>query len=132
MQMAIQIAYYRMFNECVLTYESVTTRTFRLGRTETNRSFSCEAKEFLFDFLSDDNKSKKNDALMKKLYSFSKAHSTRIRNASAGQGTDRHVMALRVLANATNNPVELFEHKAFHLPWKISTTSFTLTLNHEK
>jgi len=45
-QMAIQLAYYRMFGEPCATYESAQTRKFKLGRTETIRSASVDSKAF--------------------------------------------------------------------------------------
>jgi carnitine O-palmitoyltransferase 1 len=46
-QMAIQLAYYRMYHRLVLTYESATTRLYYKGRTETIRPVSMESKAFV-------------------------------------------------------------------------------------
>lgn len=45
-QMAIQLAYFRMFGKPCATYESAQTRKFKLGRTETIRSASVDSKAF--------------------------------------------------------------------------------------
>lgn len=37
--MALQLAYFRLYNKLVLTYESAATRIFRHGRTETGEHF---------------------------------------------------------------------------------------------
>lgn len=44
-QMALQLAYYRLHHECPPTYESASTRVFARGRTETIRTLSEESKE---------------------------------------------------------------------------------------
>lgn len=45
-QMAIQYAYYKLFKQTVLTYESAATVRFHHGRTETVRSTSNESRDF--------------------------------------------------------------------------------------
>ena len=45
-QMAIQLAYYRLYKRLVPTYETGHTRQFLHGRTETVRSATEEALEF--------------------------------------------------------------------------------------
>ena len=42
-QMAIQLAYYKMYGVSRATYESSGTRKFKDGRTETGRSVSVES-----------------------------------------------------------------------------------------
>lgn len=42
-QMAIQLAYYKMYGTCRPTYESSQTRKYAFGRTETTRSVSNES-----------------------------------------------------------------------------------------
>jgi carnitine O-acetyltransferase len=46
-QMAIQLAYYKMYGYCKATYESAGTRKFKHGRTETGRSVSVESVEWV-------------------------------------------------------------------------------------
>jgi carnitine O-acetyltransferase len=46
-QMAIQLAYYKMYGQCRATYESSGTRKYRYGRTETGRSVSVESVEWV-------------------------------------------------------------------------------------
>lgn len=47
MQMALQLAYYRMHKKVVLTYESATTRLYYQGRTETIRPVSEYSVAFI-------------------------------------------------------------------------------------
>ena len=49
-QMAMQIAYYRLHQKFVLTYESATTRLYYEGRTETIRPVSDESVAFVKSF----------------------------------------------------------------------------------
>jgi carnitine O-acetyltransferase len=42
-QMAIQLAYFKMYGVCRATYESAQTKKYRYGRTETCRSVSVES-----------------------------------------------------------------------------------------
>ncbi|XP_026103995.1 carnitine O-acetyltransferase-like isoform X2 [Carassius auratus] len=46
-QMALQLAYYRIYKRCCPTYESASLRMFRLGRTDTIRSTSIESEKFV-------------------------------------------------------------------------------------
>jgi carnitine O-acetyltransferase len=45
-QMAMQLAYYKMYGVSRATYESAGTRQYLNGRTETGRSVSLESVEF--------------------------------------------------------------------------------------
>ena len=51
-QMALQLAHYRMHGHSVSTYESASTAAFKHGRTETIRSATPEAAAFVADHLS--------------------------------------------------------------------------------
>ena len=53
-QMALQLAYYRMHKEVTAVYESASTRFFKHGRTETGRSMSVESLNFIKAFDNDD------------------------------------------------------------------------------
>lgn len=46
-QVALQLTYYRLENKLALTYEASTTRLYLLGRTETVRSLTNEAADFV-------------------------------------------------------------------------------------
>ena len=49
-QMALQLAYYRLHQKLVLTYESATTRLYYQGRTETIRPVSEHSVAFVRSF----------------------------------------------------------------------------------
>ncbi|KAL4660769.1 carnitine O-acetyltransferase isoform X2 [Arapaima gigas] len=46
-QVALQLAYFRMYHVCCSTYESASLRMFRLGRTDTIRSTSMDSLRFV-------------------------------------------------------------------------------------
>ncbi|XP_053138335.1 carnitine O-acetyltransferase isoform X2 [Hemicordylus capensis] len=46
-QIALQLAYYRMYGQACATYESASLRMFRLGRTDTIRSASVDSLKFV-------------------------------------------------------------------------------------
>ncbi|KAL7980862.1 hypothetical protein Chor_002016 [Crotalus horridus] len=52
-QIALQLAYYRMYGELCSTYESASLRMFRLGRTDTIRSTSVDALKFVQSMTAD-------------------------------------------------------------------------------
>lgn len=113
-QAAFQLAYYRTFKKIVATYESVGTTQFYHGRTETLRSVTKPMLSFIKDC---HNKTK----LLKAL----ETHVTNTREARNGQGIDRHLLALRILAAET--PVELFQDPIFihSNTWQLSTSQLT-------
>lgn len=53
-QIALQLAYYRLHKQATAVYESASTRLFKHGRTETGRSMSAESLAFIKSF-DDDN-----------------------------------------------------------------------------
>uniref|UniRef100_A0A8C1CIP6 Carnitine O-acetyltransferase a n=1 Tax=Cyprinus carpio carpio TaxID=630221 RepID=A0A8C1CIP6_CYPCA len=73
-QVALQLAYYRIYKRCCPTYESASLRMFRLGRTDTIRSTSIDSAKFV------------------------KAMDDPARHAIRGQAIDRHLLGLKLQA----------------------------------
>ncbi|KAL2092652.1 hypothetical protein ACEWY4_012450 [Coilia grayii] len=94
-QMAMQLAYYRMYKECCSTYESASLRMFRLGRTETIRSTSVESLAFVTAM---DNPAKQNSEKIALLENAIKAHRAYADLAVNGQAIDRHLLGLKMQA----------------------------------
>lgn len=46
-QMAMQLAWYRIYGKFTATYETVLTRMFKHGRSETLRTFSLESRQWV-------------------------------------------------------------------------------------
>jgi len=123
-QMAIQLAYYRLHHEFVLTYESAATVRFHHGRTETVRSASNESAAFC-RAMEDKNS---NDAeRLKLLQAAVKRHVRLMRAATNGDGIDRHLLGLRVLAAGTGQMPSLFTDKGYQLKFKLSTSQTPAT-----
>uniref|UniRef100_A0A8C2KZC5 Zgc:154046 n=1 Tax=Cyprinus carpio TaxID=7962 RepID=A0A8C2KZC5_CYPCA len=102
-QMALQLAYYRMYQTCCPTYESASLRMFRLGRTEAIRSTTTESLQFTKAM---DDPSKHVQVYI--LVAFS------VEKAIHGQGIERHMLGLKMMAieDLTSLP-EIFMDTSF-------------------
>ncbi|KAH8412427.1 hypothetical protein KR009_001927 [Drosophila setifemur] len=110
-QMALQLAYYKMHGKLPAQYESAHLRIFQEGRTETIRSTSTESKEFVLSMVSP----KATDA--ERLDSLRKAvdaHEKLTLLALNGGGIDRHLFGLQQMAIENCLPLpEFFRSKGF-------------------
>jgi carnitine O-palmitoyltransferase 2 len=111
MQLGIQMAYYKMHQQFVGTYESCSTAVYKHGRTETIRPVTNETKNFI------ESLSKPNDEQMKKdlLKKASEKHQQLIKEAATGQGFDRHLFALKYLQQAENKLHPIYTDKSYQL-----------------
>lgn len=94
-QVALQLAFYRMYQHSCATYESASLRMFRLGRTDTIRSASGASAEFVKAFDSSIKTSTEKVDLLEKAV---KAHRMYTNMAISGQAIDRHLLGLKMLA----------------------------------
>ncbi|XP_071321571.1 carnitine O-acetyltransferase [Trachinotus anak] len=94
-QIALQLAYYRMYRRCCATYESASLRMFRLGRTDTIRSASNASAAFVKAF---DDPSKQNAQKVDLMEKAVKAHRSYTNMAISGQAIDRHLLGLKMQA----------------------------------
>ncbi|MPC28469.1 Carnitine O-acetyltransferase [Portunus trituberculatus] len=94
-QMAIQLAFYRIHGEPGAHYESASTRKFVQGRTETIRSCSEESVAFAKAML---NPELDNAEKAQALRSAIDAHKNYAKNAVNGLGVDRHLLGLKLAA----------------------------------
>uniref|UniRef100_A0A3Q3G5Q6 Carnitine O-acetyltransferase n=1 Tax=Labrus bergylta TaxID=56723 RepID=A0A3Q3G5Q6_9LABR len=118
-QVALQLAYYRMYQRCCATYESASLRMFRLGRTDTIRSASNASAAFVKAF--DDPNKQKVDLMVKAVT----AHRSYTNMAISGQAIDRHLLGLKLQALEENLSVpELFKDPAYGkaLHYQLSTS----------
>ncbi|KAF9560486.1 carnitine acetyltransferase [Agrocybe pediades] len=127
-QMAMQLAWYQQQGEFTATYETVLTRMFKRGRTETLRTFSRESRLWVLSMVDP----RATDAeRFKLLCDAISSHSRRTREAMSGRGFDRHLLGLRLLLRPLNAESaalfedELFEHSA---QWKLSTSGLSAGL----
>ncbi|KAI5703780.1 hypothetical protein M8J75_016118 [Diaphorina citri] len=130
-QLAMQVAYHRLYGHLVATYESAGLRRFLLGRVDNIRANTMEALEFAaamngadgasrkvtFDLADDKKKLDLFDAAIKK--------QTQIMTENIqGEGIDLHLLGLRQTALEHNIPCELFQDEAYKLSnyFKLSTS----------
>lgn len=100
-QMAMQLAHWRLHARMAPTYETGQTRLFRRGRTETVRSCTTEAAAMVR--LMDDKRA--THAQRRAAFDAAcAAHLKLMREACAGRGCDRHLLGLRVLAAEWGEP----------------------------
>lgn len=94
-QMAIQLAYYKVHGKVAATYETSQTRQFYHGRTDTVRSCTVESTAWC--------KAMTENLTSDKLPLFFEAcqkHDKLMREAVQGQGIDRHLLGLQLLASS--------------------------------
>ncbi|XP_061116834.1 carnitine O-acetyltransferase-like [Conger conger] len=92
-QMALQLAYFRMYHHCCSTYESASLRMFKLGRTDTIRSTSIDSFRFVQAM---DDPSKQNTEKVALLHKAVSAHRAYTDMAIHGQAIDRHLLGLKL------------------------------------
>uniref|UniRef100_A0A665TYC9 Carnitine O-acetyltransferase n=1 Tax=Echeneis naucrates TaxID=173247 RepID=A0A665TYC9_ECHNA len=121
-QMALQLAYYRMYQRCCATYESASLRMFRLGRTDTIRSTSSASAAFVKSF---DDPNKQNAEKVDLMEKAVKAHRSYTNMAINGQAIDRHLLGLKMQAVDDKLSIpDLFKDAAYAkaLHYQLSTS----------
>ncbi|XP_023351820.2 carnitine O-palmitoyltransferase 2, mitochondrial-like [Sarcophilus harrisii] len=112
-QLACQVAAYRHFGKMVPTYEACSTAGFKHGRTETIRPATIYTKQCAQAFIRDRKKYNAQE-LRKLIDSCSKYHKFLQMEAALGQGFDRHLFALRYLAESRGGPIpEFYQDPAY-------------------
>ncbi|OBS68279.1 hypothetical protein A6R68_03179, partial [Neotoma lepida] len=110
-QLALQLAYYRLHGRPGCCYETAMTRYFYHGRTETARSCTVEAVKWCQTM--QDPSTSLLERQQKMLQAFAK-HNKMMKDCSNGKGFDRHLLGLLLVAKEEGLPVpELFEDPLF-------------------
>ncbi|KAI8804554.1 Choline/Carnitine o-acyltransferase-domain-containing protein [Cladochytrium replicatum] len=126
-QMAMQLAFYRMYGTCAPTYESAGMRRYAWGRTETCRSVSLESVAFV-RIMEDPESSieRKAEAARTAIATQSAYMSTCLQ----GKGIDRHLLGLRLLLYPWESTPALFLDPAYSLSshWTLSTSQVPANL----
>ncbi|KAI8925851.1 Choline/Carnitine o-acyltransferase-domain-containing protein [Entophlyctis helioformis] len=124
-QIALQLAYYRLHGDVTPMYESASTRKFLHGRTETGRSTSSESVAFVKAF--DDDEILYDDK--RRLFAQAVAtQSTYMKEAAAGQGIDRHLLGLRCMLKDEEKALpSLFTDPAYikSMTFRLSTSNMS-------
>lgn len=117
-QMAFQLAHYRLKGEMAPTYESAQMRRFFSGRTDTIRACSEAAKAFVQDW-------QKGEGSIETLVAAAKQHSAHSKQVATGNGIDRHLLALQTLAAEQGVSVPLFDDPLYKQSstWVLSTSN---------
>lgn len=119
-QMAIQLAYYRLNGRLAKTYEPASTRLFLLGRTENINPVTNLSVEFVqkMDDATVGVKEKKQ-ALVKAIDLQKKKNI----ESTLGYGSDRHMLGLLLAARELGRDTPLvFRNEAYKLPLDLSTS----------
>ncbi|OQR97245.1 choline/Carnitine O-acyltransferase [Achlya hypogyna] len=125
MQMAIQLAHYRLHGSFVSTYESASTAAFKHGRTETIRSCTNEAVAFCAAM---ENATASTGDQAGALRAAVKKHSELTKNGVMGQGCDRHLFGLRKMAELQGlDTPALFRLPSFEVMSHIILSTSTLS-----
>ncbi|XP_067010374.2 choline O-acetyltransferase [Anabrus simplex] len=152
-QLALQLAYYRLNRRLVATYESASTRRYLLGRVDCIRSATCEALEWVTTMCQDasgaTSGAESDDDLLQtgKKVSFSlfdqqkkldlfdmavkKQTDVMIQNI-LGQGIDIHLLGLREMAKELEEPIpELFQDEVYRIAnhFALSTSQVPTSLD---
>ncbi|XP_007447530.1 PREDICTED: peroxisomal carnitine O-octanoyltransferase [Lipotes vexillifer] len=110
-QLALQLAYYRLHGRPGCCYETAMTRYFYHGRTETMRSCTVEAVRWCQSM--QDPSTSLFEQQHKMLEAFAK-HNKMMKDCSTGKGFDRHLLGLSLIAKEECLPVpELFTDPLF-------------------
>ncbi|CAB9525485.1 Carnitine O-palmitoyltransferase 2, mitochondrial [Seminavis robusta] len=130
-QIAMQLATYRLWGKQAGTYEATQTRTFLHGRTETTRTVSTESAAFCglmgpapqYDEHVESIRKKK----LETLHAAVTAHVKYMGKAASGQGVDRHFLGLSMCAKEGESIPALYSDPVFARSkrWRVSTSNLT-------
>ena len=110
-QMAMMLAYYRLYGKIVCAYEPVLTKGFYHGRTEAMRPATMEAKTLCEVFCSPTSCAREK---LSALRNATIAHSKLVRECAQGKGVDRHLFSLKCIAEKNGLPIpEFFRSEAW-------------------
>ncbi|XP_071081825.1 carnitine O-palmitoyltransferase 2, mitochondrial-like [Haliotis cracherodii] len=123
MQLAIQLAYYRQNGSTVGTYESCSTAAFKHGRTETMRPCTS-ATQNMCQMLFESKEMPSVSDLQQGIRECSTVHQQLTKEAAMGQGFDRHMFAMRTLAESHGKVPDIFQDPAYKkINYNILSTS---------
>lgn len=122
-QMSMMLAYYRLYGKVVCAYEPVLTKSFYHGRTEAMRPATMEAKHFCEVFCNPSSSAREK---VNALRNATMAHSKLVKECAQGKGVDRHLFALKCIAEKNGLPIpEFFRSEA----WRKLNHTFLSTSN---
>ncbi|XP_046905849.1 carnitine O-palmitoyltransferase 2, mitochondrial [Hypomesus transpacificus] len=112
-QLAFQMGFLRQYGQTVASYESCSTAAFRHGRTETIRPATVHTLRCAQAFVRQPGKHSVEE-LLGLLSECSKYHGQLTKEAAMAQGFDRHLFAMKYLANSKGQPLHaLYQDPAY-------------------
>ncbi|KAI0034239.1 acyltransferase ChoActase/COT/CPT [Vararia minispora EC-137] len=122
-QMALQLAWYKTRGEFTAVYETVLTRLFDRGRTETIRSYTEDSRAWILSMMGISASVKRRHELLRRAI---QTHTKLTREAAAGRGIDRHLLGLRLML-LSGERASLFDDSLFarSQTWKLSTSGLS-------
>ncbi|KAL3907835.1 MAG: hypothetical protein SGILL_008710 [Bacillariaceae sp.] len=106
-QMSMMLAYYKLYGKVVCAYEPVLTKSFYHGRTEAMRPATMEAKHLCEVFC---NPQCSSEEKLSALRNAARVHSELVKECARGKGVDRHLYALKCIAERNGLPIPAFFH----------------------
>jgi hypothetical protein len=124
-QVVYNLAHTKVHGYHPAVYESCSTRVFFHGRTETIRASTPEAKAFIEAFL---NPKASDKEKWQKYQLAATNHGQRAKEAAQGQGVDRHMMSLGLMAGVCGITHPLFSDPKYKMgkTWRLSTSNLTV------
>jgi carnitine O-acetyltransferase len=130
-QVAMQLATYRLFGEQVGTYEATQVRSFLHGRTEVTRSVTTDSESFIKAMgprpKLDENDSSIRGEKIKLLKMATKTHAKYTGLAAKAQGVDRHLLGLSMVVQDGEQTPDLYADPVFQRSkrWRSSTSQLS-------
>ena len=122
-QMSMMLAYYKLYGKVVCAYEPVLTKAFFHGRTEAMRPATMEAKHLCEVFC---NPVCSREEKLSALRNAARRHSELVKECAKGKGVDRHLYALKCIAERNGLPTPAFFHSE---PWSMLNHTVLSTSN---
>ncbi|XP_050413982.1 carnitine O-palmitoyltransferase 2, mitochondrial [Patella vulgata] len=126
LQLAIQMAFYRMYGKTVGTYESCSTSAYKHGRTETIRPCTLATLK-MCELVYNKNTTASVEELQATIKECSTVHSELTKNAAMGHGFDRHLFTLKRLAEAQGKNLDIFADPSYNYINHIILSTSTLS-----
>ncbi|KAF9456619.1 acyltransferase ChoActase/COT/CPT [Collybia nuda] len=124
-QMVLQLAWYKTRGEFTATYETVLTRMFKHGRTETLRTLTRDGRDWVLTMVDPQTSlSARYTALRRAI----QTHTRLTKEAATGRGIDRHLLGLKLMLRPQDGEVAaLFDDELFNRSqqWKLSTSGLS-------
>ncbi|KAG5646991.1 hypothetical protein DXG03_001715 [Asterophora parasitica] len=123
-QMVLQLAWYKTRGEFTATYETVLTRMFKHGRTETLRTLTRDSRAWVLSMVDPQSTPEARYTALQRAI---QTHSRLTREAATGKGIDRHLLGLRLMLRPQDEHCPFFEDELFERSqqWKLSTSGLS-------